>query len=144
MQSAYLTILRSLAIILLIATGISSICYIWTQDFWRIFGLAVIAQFILNSIVRLVLYYKANRDAQQFDLRQMELMMSQATEVTCANCKQNELVPLLVNDTENTYKCSACGKENRVIISLETALMYTPVSEKLDIDIKKLQEENGN
>lgn len=143
MPSAVTSIIKSILILCAVSGLVATCAYPWTKHFWNVFGLATVAQFIIFWLHRSWLMYKVRKDAEEFDLRQMELMMSQATQVTCAYCKQSELVPLLVGTEENSYRCTSCGKENKVLIDITAVQVTASVNPKLDEEIKVLQEENG-
>jgi len=113
-------------------------------SFWKSFALVFVGHFIIFGLINYFTGIYMAHKMRSIEVEQLRLLSEQSVTVNCASCGEPAIVPIMLGE-DNVYTCDQCSTVNTVIISAETALPTTPVSE-LDPDkvllgqIKKLEQ----
>ena len=113
-------IIMSLVKTLAVSAAIAGIFYFLDYNFFAVFGLTTVLQFILFAIINTV---KDNRlqinIEKEITIREQEYT-KQGIDVTCAYCNKTDFVPVRLDET-NQFECTHCNQVNSIYINITTA-----------------------
>ena len=124
----------TVAISCLVAWALWAFGLSWWKSFLLIFSLHFIVFGLMNYFTGIWASYKM----RLVETEQLKLFSDQSVAVNCVHCSEPAFVPVTMGD-DMMFTCDKCNTVNKVIISAETALPTTPVSE-LDPDKLLLKE----
>ncbi len=123
-----LQIIKSLSIVLVISAFVGGCCYLLGVNFWAVFGLTILTQFILYD-----LFTRWNKSKLEIELRTLENerikeYTKQGLEVICPveTCNTNAFVPIIISE-ENEYECPGCNVGIKIYIGTKTFLKTSPI-----------------
>lgn len=88
------------------------------------------AQFIVSYLYNSYLELKAAKIKKEQQLKELEILSRISFNVPCAACKQVNEVVINAN-SDNNFDCEHCGAKNTTFVSVEAALVTTPVTTNL-------------
>jgi len=137
-----LIILLSLLFTSVVSAVVGLGSYLVAGYFWGFFALAFGVQFIIFAIINTHLQRKDTLEGAKVLNEQLEAISKFTIQLTCAYCKQQNAVPITLNQ-ENRFKCGSCNQINAVKMQFFAAQITTPlqkvvmpVSEKESIEFK--------
>jgi hypothetical protein len=90
--------------------------------FWISFATQIIGFLIWNSYL---LQQQSNFN-QQTELALLEQISKFAVRLSCAYCKQQNDVPIQLNE-KNTFKCDSCNQTNGIYMQFTATTLTTPL-----------------
>jgi len=124
-----LNLIKSVLTTIAVSSGIALILLPLVNNFWAVFAVAAITQFVVFYIVGSVIDFLAEIKLKQIEAFKLAEYSKQGIEVECpCHRKIREFVPVTLNQ-KNSYKCNECGKNNSILIHAETAYLTEPISQ---------------
>jgi len=124
-----LSIIKSVAVICFISTGISMTCFMYLDtSLPGMFILSTIVQLALGWFINTYIDYKNKilvSEQQTVLLSQIE---SEAVQAPCAYCNAVNLIPI-VPDQNNDFECIECGESNSVYVNITIAQKSAPIDQ---------------
>ena len=94
--------------------------------FWGWFWISVLVQVLLFVAVNSFLLQKQSTTLRMTELEELELLSKFTITLSCGYCKQNNLVPIQLNQ-RNTFKCESCNQTNSVTMQFAAVPLTTPL-----------------
>ena len=123
-----LQIVKSFSIVFVISAFIGGCCYFLGLNFWAIFGLSILFQFIIYD-----LFTRWNKSKLEIEFRTLENerikeYTKQGLEVICPveTCNAPTFVPIIISE-ENEYECPKCNVDIKIYIGTKTFLKTSPM-----------------
>jgi len=125
-------IIRSLLLLIIISSSVGGIFYFFDPTLLTFIkysilaiGIQIIFFFIYNNLLR----YIARLNLEKESLQLAQLAEKNKIMVPCQGCKTINNVNVDLSK-ENTFKCTACEAENKLIIDYTTVLPTKPIYDK--------------
>jgi ribosomal protein L37AE/L43A len=83
---------------------------------------------LLGQLSNLFFQQKGHIEIEKLKLKLIEINNQQSAEVSCAYCKERNLVPIKLN-IRNVFKCKQCKQSCLIIFQFATAQITTPLEE---------------
>lgn len=94
--------------------------------FWGWFWISFLVQVLLFVAVNSFLLQKQSTTLRMTELEELELLSKFTITLSCGYCKQNNLVPIQLNQ-RNTFKCESCNQTNSVTMQFAAVPLTTPL-----------------
>jgi hypothetical protein len=94
--------------------------------FWGWFTVSFLVQVILFLGWNSYLIQKDTAIQEQAELKALEQYSKFTIKLTCAYCKQPNVVPIQLN-VKNTFKCQSCNQANGVFMQFMATTLTTPI-----------------
>jgi hypothetical protein len=125
-----LIITLSLCITTVISLVIGIGGYFWFGNFIGIFLTSFGAQVIIFAIVNTFLLRKDQIENVKLLNQQLESLSKFTVKLSCAYCKQFNVVPITLNQ-ENRFECESCKQINGIKMQFYTTQVTTPLESVL-------------
>lgn len=121
------SILRSIAITLLVSSICATVAWSLGYNFIKVFSLVTAIQFggfwVLNSVIQHIKQVKMT----QLENDRIAEYTKQSITAECAYCKTSNLIPLRM-DSDNDFDCVNCNKPNAVYIGVTVTQKTNPMN----------------
>lgn len=147
LREVLIKLFKSLGITLGVAATLGYCLSVTAGSFWPWFLTLIVLQFIIFYIVGEIVKNKNNKIALGIELKRLELVAQQSTNVVCPCDRRFEATVQVKLDRENSYTCLGCNKQIGIKMEAKTALLTSPVTVNpldtplLSEHIKKLVEQ---
>ncbi len=131
--------LKSVVITVCISAGIAGSLSLTGVSFWPSFFIVSILQIIGWQGFLYMVSVNAALKNKEIDEQMMKDYMSNSAIVPCSNCKQENLTPIQLSET-NSFKCTKCNVDNVIYIHIESAQVTTPIKSLNIEDTIKINE----
>ncbi len=122
-------IVRSLSIVTAISAFIGFCGYLLNLNFFALFGIAFVGQFMLFNIFNSWRKSKFELEFRRLENDRIKAYSEQGLEVTCPveNCMHKTFVPIVVSE-DNEYDCPKCNVGVKIYVGTKTFLKTTPIA----------------
>lgn len=120
-------IFKSLTIILLLSSLITTICYqFFALDVIGVFLLSITTQLVLGWFLRTYIDHNERVRVLEQQTKIISQIEQEATQAPCAHCGEINLIPI-IPDGINDFTCTSCRKENSVYVNITIAQPTVPI-----------------
>lgn len=115
-----LSVLKSLSILLSIATAVGYATYELAFGFWPGFIFMMITQIMVYNLYRSIRDSIVALRLKAMQVEEIKSFERQGIDLNCAHCKERVFVPIRL-DEQNNFICPECNKPNSVYINMTVA-----------------------
>jgi len=125
-KESFLLIALSI-LFLIIPSSLIAVALSMMYGHFLIFFLGAFASiFVIGQISNIAVHKKAELDIVRIKNQLTAIINQQSVEVSCAYCKDRNLVPIKLN-VRNTFECKECKQTNLIIFQFATAQITVPL-----------------
>ena len=114
------SLVKSLGITTAISLLFGLIFFLTGSEFWLPVGVAFLSQIVLWFIIQYVADILIRIKAEEIENTRIKEISRTAADVACAFCGTPTFIPIDLT-VDNKFTCEKCGKENVVLIKIDTA-----------------------
>lgn len=127
-KEALIVIGLSLALLVIPALLVAGGLFFLWGHFWLTFLVALAVAWMIGQLSNIFFQQKASVEIERLKVKLTEIYNQQSVEVSCAYCKDRNLIPIRLNQ-RNTFSCKVCKQTNLIIFQFATAQITTPLEE---------------
>lgn len=114
------SLVKSLGITIAISLLFGLVFFFTGRGFWLPVGVAFLSQIVLWFVIQYVADIYVRIKAEEIENDRIREISRTAADVECSFCGKETFIPIDLT-IDNTFTCEKCGKENVVIIRIDTA-----------------------